>query len=448
MPRQPAEAADSQQPGIEQFMTTTVQALQALTNSANVLNSSTADLQAAVVNPSNIATLTQTVGRFGRQPIPPFNAACPHKWAKDARSIIMGWSDDHCNSITDDPVTNLNTNPPTLIWANTDDRLYKISKEVALKLYPTLPLSKQVKIDTAISALNNSRHDELLRFSAHHYCNVILEFSEQLASAHFTNLENCKLVNSAQLPNWLIIIKTIKDNYFGALPESQHDMRDLDTAKQIVKNLPPDLQAVVDQQLFNTPDTARTTAQVFDVLDRKASFMRARGQSLSQFPPPTGAPVNVHAQPVQMPAIANSLGNFVESDEAHWLGDEHAHMFMGDAADAPGYPTDDTYSHDEHANALQGMRARGRGRGFAPWSPFRGRGRGGLSRGVAKPGPSHYQLPGTVPSVTIGKGRGGKVKGKTVKGKQPTSPCNICSAWPWAQRTRHCHLDDHIHTTC
>ena len=81
-------------------------------------------------------------------------------------------------------------------------------------------------------------------------------------------------------------------------PESQHDMRDPDTAKQIVKNLPLDLQAVVDQQLFNTPDTARTTTQVFDVLDRKAAFMRARGQSSSQFPPPAGAPVDVHAQPV------------------------------------------------------------------------------------------------------------------------------------------------------
>ena len=45
--------------------------------------------------------------------------------------------------------------PPALIWANTDDRLYQISKEVALKLYPTLPLSKQVKIDTVIEALNN-----------------------------------------------------------------------------------------------------------------------------------------------------------------------------------------------------------------------------------------------------------------------------------------------------
>ena len=150
----------------------------------------------------------------------------------------MGWSDDHYNAINDNPVTNPNASPPTLIWANTDDRRYQISKEVALKLYPTLPLSKQVKIDTAIEALNNSRHDELLRFSAYHYWNVILEFSEQLASTHFANIENCKLANSAQLHNWLIVIKTLKDNYFGALPESQHDMRDPDTAKQIVKNLP------------------------------------------------------------------------------------------------------------------------------------------------------------------------------------------------------------------
>ena len=91
-----------------------------------------------------------------------------------------------------------------------------------------------------------------------------------------------------------------------------------DTAKQIVQNLPADLQAVVDQQLFNTPDTVRTMAQVFEVLDRKSAFMRSRGQaSSSQFPPPAGAPVDVHAQPVQMPAIANALGNFVESDEVH-----------------------------------------------------------------------------------------------------------------------------------
>ena len=60
---------------------------------------------------------------------------------------------------------------------------------------------------------------------------------------------------------------------------------------------------------------------------------------------------------------------------------------------------------------------------------FRGRGRGGLSRGMPKPGPSHYLLPSTGPSATISKGRGGKVKGKTVKGKQPTSPCNICGGW-------------------
>ena len=96
-------------------MHTTVQALTALTNNVNVLNTNTANLQAAVLDPSNIATLTQTVGRFGRQPIPLFNAARPHKWAKDARSIIMGWSDDHYNAITIKPVTNPNTNPSTLI---------------------------------------------------------------------------------------------------------------------------------------------------------------------------------------------------------------------------------------------------------------------------------------------------------------------------------------------
>ena len=69
----------------------------------------TANLQAAVVNLSNIATLTQTVGHFGRQPIPLFNAARPHKWAKDAKTIIMGWSDDHYSAITDNPVSQIRT---------------------------------------------------------------------------------------------------------------------------------------------------------------------------------------------------------------------------------------------------------------------------------------------------------------------------------------------------
>lgn len=201
---------------------------------------------------------------------------------------------------------------------------------LALKLYLVMPRPKQVKIDTEIAAINSAWRDDLLRFSAYHYWHVIVEHNEQLASAHFTNIANCKLVHSAQLPDWLTIIRTYKDDYFGALPDAQHQMRDPDTAKQIVQNLPTDLQAVVDQQLFTTPDTARTTAQVFDVLDCKSAFMHSRGQSSSQFPPPAGAPVDVHAQPVQMPAIANALRNFVESDEVHWFGDEHTNVFMGD----------------------------------------------------------------------------------------------------------------------
>jgi hypothetical protein len=133
MPPKQNAAPNANQPGIEQFMDTTLAALNALTNNINVLNTNTANLQAAIHDPSNITTLTQTVGRFGRQPIPPFNTARPIKWAKDVQTIIMGWSDDHYNAINDNPVTNPNASPPTLIWANTDDRRYQISKEVALK---------------------------------------------------------------------------------------------------------------------------------------------------------------------------------------------------------------------------------------------------------------------------------------------------------------------------
>ena len=112
-------------------METNVQALTALTNSVAVLNTSMTNLQAAVVNPPNIATLTQTVGRFGRQSIPLYTPARPHKWAKGAKSIIMGWSDDHYNAIMNSPVIDETQDPPTLLWADTNDRLFNISKEVS-----------------------------------------------------------------------------------------------------------------------------------------------------------------------------------------------------------------------------------------------------------------------------------------------------------------------------
>ena len=88
----------------------------------------------------------------------------------------------------------------------------------------------------------------------------------------------------------------------------------------------------MDQQLFNTLGTACTAALVFNMLNHKASFMCAHGQMLLQFLPPAGAPVDVHAQPALMPAITNSPGNFIESDEVHWPGDEHTNTFMGNTA--------------------------------------------------------------------------------------------------------------------
>ena len=73
-----------------------------------------------------------------------------------------------------------------------------------------------MKIDSEISRLNSACGDELLCFSAYHSWRVIVEHNEQLASAQFTNISNCKLVHSAQLANWLIVIKTYKEDYFGA----------------------------------------------------------------------------------------------------------------------------------------------------------------------------------------------------------------------------------------
>ena len=95
------------------------------------------------------------------------------------------------------------------------------------------------------------------------------------------------------------------------------------------------------------------------MLNHKSAFMHLHGQaSLSQFLAPTGAPVNVHAQPVQMPAITNALSNFFESDEVHWFSDEHTNTFMGDVH-AQDWMTNDTHTYNKHANALQGMHTHG-----------------------------------------------------------------------------------------
>lgn len=112
-------------------METNAQTLTALTNTAANLNTSMTNLQAAVVNPPNIATLTQTVGQFDQQSIPLYTPARPHKWAKDAKSIIMGWSDDHYNTTMNNPIIDETQDPPTLLWADTDDRLFNISKDVS-----------------------------------------------------------------------------------------------------------------------------------------------------------------------------------------------------------------------------------------------------------------------------------------------------------------------------
>ena len=110
-------------------MNTTVQALNAPTNNINVLNANTANLQAAIHDPSNITMPMQTVGRFGigspyRHSTLPALLSGP-KMRKP--SSWDRWSNDHYNAINDNPVTNPNTSPPALIWATTNDQRYQIS---------------------------------------------------------------------------------------------------------------------------------------------------------------------------------------------------------------------------------------------------------------------------------------------------------------------------------
>ena len=148
-----------------QTLTNTLQ--QVRQDSANQNQQITTAL-AALHPPLDLNPLTRAVGRTYRPKLPDYLPSRPHFWANQVRNAIERWSADHLTAITQDPVTNPNTDPPTLVWADEQAAEFITSKEVFLELYATLPLQKQAKVDLAMATLASARSDDLLNYSAYH----------------------------------------------------------------------------------------------------------------------------------------------------------------------------------------------------------------------------------------------------------------------------------------
>ena len=124
-PKQNQQQMDQFLAAAPDFMNTMAGSMAALTAATNQLNQDMA-ANAAQVN-ANLAhidtdSLTQSVQRLGMPAARPYNSRQPHKWATDLMNEMQRWSQPHADSLTTDPVTNAATVPPTLAWANDDNR--------------------------------------------------------------------------------------------------------------------------------------------------------------------------------------------------------------------------------------------------------------------------------------------------------------------------------------
>ena len=353
-----------------------------------------------------------------------YTPALHYKWANDQEARLLQ-RDESLHKLLVDPdwtIADADAQPhPAIRWNHQNSPECSDSKQLYLMLHISLPLNLQSKVRLALDDICRQRGDDLLQYSAYHAWRVILQRDENLVSFHLTRLKSAKCNSMADYESHLSQIKALMSDYLGALPLDQHAARQHDLAMIIESNLPPQMRAAIDQQLFMTPIGSRTQHDVLRIANLAYTQWLSRGGTPSKTPPPPQATPSGSKR-----STAEQAHALVVSDPALPMPSVHAQPWY----DAPEFPDDTAYEvsamPDEEANWTSWYQPQYRRQSWQQ-PAYKGKGKG-------KPWQSQPRAWSSPPARKgFGKGKKGKQKGFG-KGKKPDLVwCNRC--WKYTGHT-------------